>query len=219
MQQAQEFKLLQYALILLGCIAFALFLLINKGLLQLALLSDSSRLSWVIIFLYGAATLHWFWLCYRLSLEQRYINLWWGQGDAPGDARIYMHRLRQSMDNPAQPAWDQEVSLLADEMTNRHALGHFAADTLIKLGLIGTVIGFILMLQPIGDLKQFDPSLIQQLLTAMSSGMAVALYTTLAGLTTSILLKIQYYLADSALTEIINTVTQIHRKASESHAP
>jgi len=53
----------------------------------------------------------------------------------------------------------------------------------------------------------------------MSSGMAVALYTTLAGLTTSILLKIQYYLADSALTEIINSVTQIHHKASESHAP
>jgi biopolymer transport protein ExbB/TolQ len=44
----------------------------------------------------------------------------------------------------------------------------------------------------------------QQLLAAMSGGMAVALYTTLAGLVTSTLLKLQYYLLDSALANLIN---------------
>jgi hypothetical protein len=38
----------------------------------------------------------------------------------------------------------------------------------------------------------------------MSGGMAVALYTTLAGLVTSTLLKLQYYLLDSALANLIN---------------
>jgi biopolymer transport protein ExbB/TolQ len=217
-QQTQEFKLLQYALILLGCIAFALFLLIDKGFLQLALLSDSSRLSWVIIALYMAATLHWIWLCYQLSLEQRYISLWQTQAETNLDTQTYSHRLRQSLEDPNHSNWNDEINLLADELTNKHALGHFAADTLIKLGLIGTVIGFILMLQPIGNIKQFDPSLMQQLLTAMSSGMAIALYTTLAGLTTSILLKIQYYLADSALTQIINGLSQIQQKTPADHA-
>ena len=42
----------------------------------------------------------------------------------------------------------------------------------------------------------------QQLLSAMSSGMAVALYSTLAGLVTSTLLKLQYYLLDSALAKV-----------------
>ena len=60
------------------------------------------------------------------------------------------------------------------------------------------------MLLPIGEIDQFDPSLMQQLLAAMSGGMAVALYTTLAGLVTSTLLKLQYYLLDSALANLIN---------------
>ena len=77
-------------------------------------------------------------------------------------------------------------------------------DILLKLGLTGTVIGFILMLLPIGDIKDFDPQIIQQLLSKMSGGMAVALYTTLTGLVTSILLKLQYFLLDSSLTRLMN---------------
>ncbi|HCG69833.1 MAG TPA: biopolymer transporter ExbB, partial [Gammaproteobacteria bacterium] len=49
--------------------------------------------------------------------------------------------------------------------------------------------------------------LMQQLLAAMSGGMAVALYTTLAGLVTSTLLKLQYYLLDSALANLINRLS------------
>ena len=63
------------------------------------------------------------------------------------------------------------------------------------------------MLLPIGEIDQFDPSLMQQLLAAMSGGMAVALYTTLAGLVTSTLLKLQYYLLDSALANLVNRMS------------
>ena len=52
------------------------------------------------------------------------------------------------------------------------------SDVLLKLGLTGTVVGFILMLLPIGEMKDFDPEKIQPLLSSMSGGMAVALYTT-----------------------------------------
>ena len=57
-----------------------------------------------------------------------------------------------------------------------------AVDILLKLGLTGTVIGFILMLLPIGEIRDFDPQVLQQLLATMSGGMAVALYTTLQAL-------------------------------------
>ena len=71
---------------------------------------------------------------------------------------------------------------------------------------MGTVIGFILMLMPIAEIQTFDPSTLQQLLSSMSGGMAVALYTTLTGLITSTLVKYQYYLADSAVIRITQTL-------------
>ena len=77
-------------------------------------------------------------------------------------------------------------------------------DILLKLGLTGTVIGFILMLLPIGEIKDFDPQILQKLLSTMSGGMAVALYTTLTGLITSMMLKFQYFLIDSSLGQTLN---------------
>ena len=37
------------------------------------------------------------------------------------------------------------LSLLEDELSNRHALGYMVVDILLKLGLTGTVIGFIFL--------------------------------------------------------------------------
>ena len=106
------------------------------------------------------------------------------------------------------------LETFGDELANRHALGHFLSDVLLKLGLVGTVIGFILMLLPVGQMASFDPKLMQQLLASMSTGMSVALYTTLAGLITSTLLKAQYYLLDASLAEFMNrliVLVDLHR--------
>jgi biopolymer transport protein ExbB/TolQ len=59
------------------------------------------------------------------------------------------------------------------------------------------------MLLPVGEMEEFDPSVMQQLLSAMSGGMAVALYTTMAGLITSTLLKLQYHILDSSAAQLI----------------
>ena len=56
----------------------------------------------------------------------------------------------------------------------------------------------------IGEIRDFDPQVLQQLLATMSGGMAVALYTTLTGLITSMLLKFQYFVLDSDLSHTIN---------------
>ena len=102
------------------------------------------------------------------------------------------------------PSQKINLDLLEDELSNKHALGYLAVDILLKLGLTGTVIGFILMLLPIGEIRDFDPQVLQQLLATMSGGMAVALYTTLTGLVTSMLLKFQYFVLDSDLSHTIN---------------
>lgn len=74
--------------------------------------------------------------------------------------------------------------------------GWFAVDVMIRLGLIGTVAGFILMLSTVEDLGEADLGSIQRLLVSMGTGMRVALHTTLAGLSAGLLLALQYQLID-----------------------
>ena len=106
---------------------------------------------------------------------------------------------------------DQGLLLDAFEADLRsgHELGWFVADLLLSLGLLGTVIGFILMLGPIGDLDTSDQGALRTALAAMSGGMAVALYTTLTGLIGGMLLKIQGFLLDGAVHELVRRTTQL----------
>ena len=77
-------------------------------------------------------------------------------------------------------------------ITSKLNTGWLVADGLLKLGLIGTVIGFIIMLSAITEIDGFDFTMMKEMLQNMSSGMEVALYTTLSGLVSSILLTLQY---------------------------
>lgn len=98
--------------------------------------------------------------------------------------------LLRGMEGPAAIAEEDMVRWL------NH--GWFAADSVLKIGLLGTIIGFILMLAPIGELTSFDATSLQSALAAMSAGMAVALYTTLTGLIANIILRFQFqFLADT----------------------
>ena len=80
--------------------------------------------------------------------------------------------------------------------------GWFAADSVLKLGLLGTIIGFILMLAPISNLSGYDATSIQSALGEMSAGMAVALYTTLTGLVANLLLRLQFQILADAMQKL-----------------
>ena len=72
----------------------------------------------------------------------------------------------------------------------------------MKLGLLGTIIGFIMMLAPIAGSIPAIAAPIRSSMKLMSDGMAVAMYTTLAGLVGSILVRIQYYMLDDATAKL-----------------
>ena len=82
--------------------------------------------------------------------------------------------------------------------------GFFVSDLLLKLGIIGTVIGFIIMLSSLSAIDEMNLSKMNNLLLSMSTGMKVALYTTLTGLIGSILLSIQYNFLESKINIFIN---------------
>src|SRR3984893_12850561 len=106
---------------------------------------------------------------------------------------------------------DQTLLLrgLADKLRSPMQFGAFAGDALLKLGLLGTIVGFILILFPIAALENFDPASMKSSMKVMSGGMAVAMYTTLAGLVGSILVKAQYYILDNASAYLFDVTTDL----------
>ena len=188
--------LLLRASLLMSLLFFAAFLVVDLGLLSLIIASDKSKISIIIISIYILATFHWFYNAFRLDKE--ISNL-----DELKNETLISSFLKNDRNLDASDK-KIELTLLEDELSNRHAIGYLSVDILLKLGLTGTVIGFILMLLPIGQIQDFDPQILQKLLSTMSGGMAVALYTTLTGLVTSILLKFQYFMLDSSLSNALN---------------
>ena len=206
---------------------FGLFLVAERGLLTLALTSDRSNISAVILILYGLLSLHWLYLALQLSSAQTAVDqaqplfekvrsLSISEGRVcvndevlPGSVFAdYLKDLIQKSEKTTQTNIDHGILLevLGERLMAKHAFGHFASDMLLKFGLLGTIIGFIMMLKPVGELTDFDPNVLQQLLGQMSGGMAVALFTTIAGLVTSTLLALQYQLLDGAAIRFIDKV-------------
>jgi len=196
MIEKKKNHLLLKACLVLSLVIFSSYLVVDLGILSLIIDSDRSKISLIILSIYVLACAHWFYI--SINLDKEISSL---------DHTNHPTLIRSFIDNASKENTSNQknnLDLLQDELSNRHALGYLAVDILLKLGLTGTVIGFILMLLPIGEIKDFDPQILQKLLATMSGGMAVALYTTLTGLVTSMLLKFQYFLLDSDLSNTVN---------------
>jgi hypothetical protein len=188
--------LLLKASLVLTLILFSFYLLYQLDLISLIVQSDRSKISIIILSIYVLASMHWFYIAITLDKEIASVS-------EPTEATLIGRYLLQ-VNNSSERI---NLTLVEDELSNKHSLGYLAIDVLLKLGLTGTVIGFILMLLPIGEIQDFDPKVLQQLLSTMSGGMAVALYTTLTGLVTSMLLKFQYFILDSSLSHTLNHIS------------
>jgi hypothetical protein len=207
-------------LIFTGATVFAAILLWRYGLIRLMVVSDRTYLSSVIALIYVGASLHCLWRTIVISREgdagQRVAaHIETGAADVaaldpsgalPGLITDHIRDLALKARTQGRGRLDQTLLLrsLADRLRGSNGFGSFASDTVIKLGLLGTIIGFIIMLAPIAGLDASDKSMMKSSMGLMSDGMAVAMYTTLAGLVGSILLKIQYYMLDNATAKVFS---------------
>ncbi len=207
-------------LIFTGVTVFAGILLWRYGLIRLMIDSDRTYLSSVIVLIYVGASLHCLWRTIVVSREgdagQRVAARIETGGDIAaldpstalpeGLVADHIRDLALKARTQGTGRLDQTLLLrsLADRLRGSNGFGSFASDTVIKLGLLGTIIGFIIMLAPIAALDASDKSMMKSSMGVMSDGMAVAMYTTLAGLVGSILLKIQYYMLDSATAKVFS---------------
>jgi hypothetical protein len=215
-------------MIFTGLCAFAGVLLWQYGLIQLMLASDRTYISAIIGLLYIASSLHCLSRTVAIAREGdagrdaarilikpdlvSSIAVTSSQQDAlpPGLVADHIRNLVIKAETQGSGPLDQTLLLrsLADRLRGSNGFGAFASDTLIKLGLLGTIIGFIIMLAPIAGIDATDRATMKSSMGLMSDGMAIAMYTTLAGLVGSILLKIQYYMLDAATARVFSqTVT------------
>lgn len=116
-------------------------------------------------------------------------------------------------ERPAGTSSQELFEVFEAKLKNPHDLGWFFADIMIKLGLLGTIVGFVLMLGSVVNVTDFDVNTMQSILKQMSSGMGVALYTTFAGLVCSMLTAAQFHLLDQAASSMVDTarhLAQVH---------
>jgi hypothetical protein len=214
-----------------GVCVFGFVLIWHFGLFRLMLNSDKTYISSVILVLYAATCIHCLWRTTAISRESdrahRVLSLV-NNGAAqlrvagedvvapdgtklpPGHITSHIRNLILKSDLQGGRI-DQTLLLrgLADALRGPNALGSFASDSLMKLGLLGTIVGFILMLAPIAGLDAADHASMKLSMGLMSDGMAVAMYTTLAGLIGSILVQTQYYMLDEATAKLFALATDL----------
>lgn len=78
-------------------------------------------------------------------------------------------------------------------LDSRMESGWFISDQCLSIGMLGTVIGFLLMMSSLA-MNNSDVESIKEMLKTMSTGMSTALITTAVGMIFGNLLKIQLFL-------------------------
>lgn len=162
-----------------GATLFVIVWLQQRGVWRMMLEGDTTGISAGIVVLSLVVTLWCGWRARRLQCEALPNSAW---------RRAYH----------ADVAAGTEVSLhsLAERTHGAHETAWWFASATLKLGLLGTVVGFIVMSSQIGDMPSFDFDQVQVLLKRMTQGMAIALYTTLVGLIGNLWLGLQLMLLD-----------------------
>ena len=81
-------------------------------------------------------------------------------------------------------------------------VGWFISESCLALGMVGTVTGFLIMLgTAFENVDVTNAATLQQALSDMATGMSTALWTTLVGLVSSLIIKVQLVNLEVGLNE------------------
>lgn len=216
-----------------GLSLFGLVVCWQEGLIGLLVDSDRSHISLVIGMLYLVGCVHCARRAFFLADETDYVSHVAGRLDNrsasvdlddasepridgekidPGSVlaeHLVLVIRGNRVDGDAEHENSSATGILVARSKGSHDFGWFLVDSLVKLGLLGTIVGFILMLGSVADTASLDVNTMQKVLKQMSNGMGTALYTTLAGLVGSMSLGLQYLLVDKGADNLIERVLRL----------
>ena len=236
MRRIEHFLVLVW-LLLTGLTIFATVVIIDTGLMRELLVMDRSYVSAILIVMYVIGVGHALHRSWLLSNELKHItsaeDLLSIAGEQPlrlvaasiatatgaqlprGFLTAYVHDIIRSRATTSGGAHGERgasgdlLEAYAARMRGEHEFGWFMIDLMLKVGFVGTLIGFIWMLSSVSKQSVIDAASMQQILKDMSFGMSIALNTTLTSLVTATLLSAPYYLLNRGLDELLECTVRL----------
>jgi biopolymer transport protein ExbB/TolQ len=112
-------------------------------------------------------------------------------------AALYLEKARLTQDR------ESPRGVLRMRLGRRIATVRHVANSLVFLGLIGTVIGFIIALSGVDPSRAADADNVADMVATLISGMSVALNTTLVGAVLYVWLIVNYRLLASGTVDLL----------------
>jgi biopolymer transport protein ExbB/TolQ len=106
------------------------------------------------------------------------------------------------------------VGALRMKIAHRTAIVRHIANSLVLLGLIGTVVGFIIALGGVDPQHASDVKAIAPMVSTLIQGMSTALYTTLVGSILNIWLMANHQILAGGTVKLITALVEL----AEVHA-
>ncbi|MHA1570413.1 MAG: MotA/TolQ/ExbB proton channel family protein [Alphaproteobacteria bacterium] len=197
----QSLLLLRFAIVNMAALAL-LSVAYAHGFVDLVISSDQTRLSLVIFgtFLVGLAVATW--KAVQTSRELNQIKDF--HPLLPSRAATYLAQIRGRGGNSRAMS---AAALRLKLSTRIGTIRHFA-NSLVFLGLIGTVVGFIIALSGVDPANAADVDSITPMVATLIDGMSVALYTTLVGAILNLWLMINYHILASGTVNLITSLVE-----------
>jgi len=175
---------------LAGVLVFSTWLLGVRGVWALLLRSDPTGITLLIVVLFATATL---WCGARARELQRERAAMGAMGRGANHHDTLRGWAADYLAAVAQPQPDRATALdlLLEHTHGPHGTAWWVNGVQLKLGLLGKVIGFSILALDIGNMQNFDAGQAQDLLRSLTTGLGVALLTTMVGLVGNILLGLQ----------------------------
>lgn len=210
-------------ILLAALICFGAVILWDYGFLGYLFSNDTSGISSLIIAVFTGFSLYCIYAIVDASRDLRTLETISAKletGDklthAPEEVRIgnrtisaarplggFLHDASIKLETDPEGGLETLMQVFSAQMRRGGRLGIFVADVLYKMGMLGTVIGFIAMLVSMRDLGEFDVETMRMALQQMTGGMAIALLTTITGLVCGVLLRLEFNILDNVSTRIV----------------
>lgn len=101
------------------------------------------------------------------------------------------------------------ANMLRLRMTSYIAIVHHVANTLVFLGLVGTVIGFIVALSGVDPRSAANVDNVVPMVATLIHGMSIALYTTLLGAVLHVWLMVNYRLLAAGTVRLFDAIVEL----------
>ena len=174
-----------------------------QGWVDRVLAADDTHICKLIfaLFLVGVA-----WTAQKVVMLSRELNALerWPLGATSRATAVL--RAMAGRDGPARAAL---VTALRLKLAHRIAPVRYMASTLVLLGLIGTIVGFIIALSGIDQKAVTDSSAIGPMVATLLHGMAMALFKTLVGSVLNVWLMVNYRLLETGATHVLTHVIEL----------